>query len=108
VSLHQLFEQYQKDVQFLMIYIREAHPKDGWYFGNGLVGKMVRTFSPGVSTEIYDPKTIEERRGVARECAQTLRYGIGTYVDEIDDAVNQAYAAMPTRLYLIGLDGCVL
>ena len=108
MSLRQLYEQYHKDVQFLMIYIREAHPKDGWWFGDGVMGKMVRTFSPGVSTEVYDPKTIEERRGVARQCAQTLGYGIGTYVDEIDDPVSQAYAAMPTRLYLIGLDGRVV
>jgi hypothetical protein len=25
----------------------------------------------------------------------------------MDDAVNKAYAAMPTRLYLVDLDGCV-
>jgi hypothetical protein len=25
----------------------------------------------------------------------------------MDDAVNQAYAAMPTRLYLVGVDGQV-
>ena len=28
-------------------------------------------------------------------------------VDEMDDAVAKAYAAMPERLYLIGLDGKV-
>ena len=30
------------------------------------------------------------------------------YVDEMDDAVNEAYAAKPTRLYLTGLDGRVV
>ena len=29
-------------------------------------------------------------------------------VDEMDDAVNKAYAAFPTRLYLVGLDGRVV
>jgi hypothetical protein len=29
-------------------------------------------------------------------------------VDDIDDAVNKAYAAWPTRLYLVGLDGRVV
>jgi hypothetical protein len=33
---------------------------------------------------------------------------VRTYVDEMDDAVNNAYAAWPTRLYLIGLDGRVV
>ncbi len=37
-----------------------------------------------------------------------LQYGIRTYVDEMDDAVNEAYAATPTRLYLIGIDGRVV
>jgi hypothetical protein len=34
--------------------------------------------------------------------------GIRTYVDEMDANVNKTYAAMPTRLYLIGLDGRVV
>ncbi len=58
--------------------------------------------------EHYDPKTIEERRAVAGECESALQYGIHTYVDEMDDRVNQAYAAWPTRFYLIGLDGRVI
>ena len=33
---------------------------------------------------------------------------IRTYVDEMDDRVNRAYAAWPTRFYLIGLDGKVV
>jgi hypothetical protein len=55
--------------------------------------------------EHYDPQTIEERRAVAGECAAALAYGVRTYVDDMDDYVNNAYAAWPTRLYLVGLDG---
>lgn len=58
--------------------------------------------------EHYDPQTIEERRAVAGECETALQYGVHTYVDEMDDAVNRAYAAWPTRLYLVGLDGKVV
>lgn len=58
--------------------------------------------------EHYDPKTIEERRAVAGECQTALQYGIRTYVDEMDDRVNDIYAAWPTRLYLVGLDGKVV
>ena len=56
----------------------------------------------------YDPKTIEERRAVAGQCEESLNYGVRTYVDEMDDAVNKAYAAFPTRLYLVGLDGRIV
>ena len=60
------------------------------------------------ATNVYDPQSIEERRGVAGQCETALQYGIKTYVDDMDDTVNQAYAAWPTRLYLIGLDGRVV
>ena len=60
------------------------------------------------ATDVADPKNMETRRQVAAECETTLKYGIRTYVDEIDDRVNKAYAALPTRLYLIGLDGHVV
>jgi hypothetical protein len=65
-------------------------------------------FEPKVSVDHYDPKTIEERRQVAGECREALKYGVRTYVDEMDDRVNKTYAAWPTRLYLVGLDGRVV
>jgi hypothetical protein len=58
--------------------------------------------------EHYDPQTIEERRVVAGECEEALQFGVRTLVDEMDDKVNIAYAAWPTRLYLVGLEGKVL
>ena len=93
MSLRDLYEQYGDRVQFLVIYIREAHPTDGWYVGNH---------------NIHDPKTIEERRHVAGTCEVAMQHGIRTYVDEMDDAIMKAYAAWPDRLYLIGLDGRVV
>ena len=69
---------------------------------------MLKRAIPKTATDIDDPKTIEERRAVARQCEQTLQYGMRTYVDEMDDAVSKAYAAKPTRLYLVGLDGQVV
>ena len=108
MGIQQLYEQYHEHVQFLSIYIREAHPKDKWWLGGRLTGKLFRTYAPKVSMEHYDPKTIEERRAIAGECETALQYGIRTYIDEMDDYVNQAYAAWPTRLYLVGLDGKVV
>ena len=90
-----------------MVYIREAHPVDGWWFGDRLVSKLIRRFAPDTSFDTYDPKTVQERRLVASQCEETLQYGIPTVVDEIDDRTNQSYAALPTRLYLVGLDGKV-
>ena len=90
-----------------MVYIRESHPVDGWWFGKGLPGLMMKFYAPKVAMDVYDPKTIEERRAVAGQCETALQYGIHTYVDDMNDTVSKAYAALPTRLYLVGLDGRV-
>lgn len=105
MSLNDLYRAYHDRVQFLMIYIREAHPVDGWWLGDGIVAKFMSRGGFRAATDVYDPQAIEERRVVAGRCQDTLQYGIRTYVDEMDDRVNKAYGASPTRLYLIGLDG---
>jgi hypothetical protein len=108
VRLRDLYERYQDQVQFLVIYIREAHPIDGWWLGGGLPGLYLKLSGSRAATDVYDPKTIEERRSVAGRCEAALEYGIPTLVDEMDDSVSKAYAGWPTRLYLIGLDGRVV
>jgi len=110
VGIQEIYEQYHQEVQFLNIYIREAHPIDGWWLGRRLTKTIIQKVFPypRASMEHYDPKTIEERRAVAGECETALQFGVHTYVDEMDDRVNRAYAAWPTRFYLIGLDGKVV
>lgn len=108
MSLRNLYRKYHDRVQFLSIYIREAHPKDGWWLGGGITGRLLKMRNSKAATDIYDPMSIEERQEVAKRCENTLQYDIPTYVDEMDDAVNKAYAAYPTRLYLIGLEGRVV
>ncbi len=107
MSLHDLYERYHDRVQFIVIYIREAHPIDGWWLGGGVFGLVMKVQRSKAATDVYDPKTMEERRKVAARCESELKYEIPTLVDDIDDSVNRAYAAMPTRLYLIGTDGRV-
>ena len=94
-------------MEFLNIYIREAHPVDGWWLGWGPFKWMMKLMRSRAATDVYDPQTIEERRAVAGRCETALQYGIRTYVDEMDDQVNLAYVGWPTRLYLIGTDGRV-
>jgi hypothetical protein len=51
---------------------------------------------------------MSERRRVAQRCKTALDYDIPILVDDIDDPVNKAYAALPTRLYLIDSDGRIV
>lgn len=68
---------------------------------------LLRLRKTKAAKDLYDPKTVVERRQVAARCESELKYEIPTLVDDMDDSVNSAYAAMPTRLYLIGIDGRV-
>lgn len=58
--------------------------------------------------EIEDPVTYEERRELAVFSSDALGLTIPAVVDELDDAVSQAYQGWPERLYLIDVDGKVL
>lgn len=78
-----------------MIYIREAHPSDGW----------VAPANTRAGIEVKDPKTHSERTDVAKRACSTLKIKIPCLVDDVDDAVNRAYAAWPDRLYIVDTAG---
>jgi len=54
---------------------------------------------------VHEPKTEDEREGVASTCAANLRLRLPMVVDGVDNAVASAYGGWPDRLYLIGKDG---
>jgi hypothetical protein len=82
-------------VQFLVVYIREAHPEEGWI--------LPENRRSGVA--VNEPRTDEERRTVASTCAVDLRMRMPMVVDGVDNAVASAYGGWPDRLYLVGRDG---
>ena len=93
----ELCKRYQDRATFLAVYVREAHPTDGW--------RMESNDSVGV--ELAQPATYDERVAVAQRCQATLKYSMPLVVDEINDPVGNAYSGMPARLYLIDADGKV-
>ncbi len=48
---------------------------------------------------------MDERVEVGQTCMLKLALELPALVDEMDDAVAAAYAAMPERLYLVGRGG---
>src|SRR5262245_49249214 len=90
-------QRYGDRVDFLAIYVREAHPVDGWRMSsNDDVGICIR-----------QPRNQGERLSVARSCGNLLKISMPLVVDELDDRVGQAYSGMPDRLYLIDRAGRV-
>ncbi len=91
-ALHEQWERYRDRVDFVVVYIREAHPEDGW----------VVSMNRDEDIAFDDPTTTEERTEAAASCAIGLRIRMPVVVDEIDDALARAYGALPDRLYLVG------
>ena len=57
---------------------------------------------------VEDPISLSERQQVARVCMTKLALKpMPALVDDVDDTVNDAYAAWPDRMYLIAKDGTI-
>ena len=89
---------YGDKVKFLGVYVREAHPSDGWRMGSN--------DKNGVT--LPQPKTTKERTGVATQCVKNLKMTMPLLVDEVNDTVGHAYSGMPSRLVLIDTKGKVV
>ena len=92
-----MWREYGDQVQFFVVYIREAHALDSFLPKGG-----------GDDPILEDPTTLAERRTVARRCLTALELEpLPALVDTLDDAVNRAYDAWPDRLFLVGRDGLI-
>ena len=90
-----MYATYKNDVQFFVVYIKEAHALDSAWPMSGRGHPLVQ-----------EPVTWKERQKIAKQCTTALELAhMPTLVDEIDDGVAVAYQAAPDRLYLVGRDG---
>ena len=87
-----------ESVEFLVVYIQEAHPTDGW--------QVDINVTEGV--EFAQPTTHDEREHVAEACSVDIDLDIRTVIDDMDNSTDRAYSALPDRLYLIGTDGNIV
>lgn len=88
---------YKDRAHFVMVYVREAHPLDGW--------KMESNARVGVA--VKQPATVAERAAVCELFRKRLKPGLPVVVDGIDDPTGNAYSGMPARLYVIDPSGKV-
>ena len=96
--MERLNSQYKDRMGFFLVYVQEAHPTDGWQVDSN------------VQDEVYyrQHQSYDEREEVAQSCTIDLHISIPTVVEEMDNAIDEAYGAAPERLYLIGKDGRVV
>ena len=110
MSLKDVYKKFHEEVEFITVYVREAHPSDKWWLGETRTQRAIMDWTDArVRTDVVDPTTMAERRTVASACQETLLDGeMPLYVDTIDDRVSTMYTGKPTRIYLIGQDGRVV
>jgi hypothetical protein len=77
------------------VYVREAHPSDGW--------AMPQNARAGI--HVATPVTLAEREKIAMECGAALDLKIPIILDDMDDAVEKAYAGWPDRIYIVDREG---
>lgn len=98
MRLNELYARYKDQVHFYIIYIREAHPAQGWQVPNNLIEDI-----------IYDePATDDERTEVAAACQIDLGLEMPILIDSIDNDIDKKYVGLPMRQFLIDADGKIV
>jgi len=95
--MERLYSQFKDRIEFFVVYVQEAHPTDGWQVESNIKDDVF----------YRQHQSLYEREEAARSCTIGLHISIPTLVEEMDNAIDEAYGAAPERLYLIGKDGRV-
>lgn len=96
-DLEAIHQRYKNDATFLMVYVREAHPSDGW----------IMESNTRMGVKVAQPKTFDERVKVCDQFCQKLKPAMPVVVDEIEDLAGNLYSGMPGRYYVIDPHGKV-
>jgi len=84
-ALNAIAEKYAGDVDFVMIYIREAHASDVWPLGNFY--------------DIKNHQTIEDRKEAAKKLIEKgLKFPV--LLDSMNGQFDSNYAVWPERYYI--------
>jgi hypothetical protein len=98
VRLNELYANYKDQVQFYIIYIREAHPQNGWQVPNNLIEDIL----------FDEPTTDAERTEAASSCQIAMDLHMPMLIDSIENDIDKNYVGLPMRQFLIDADGKIV
>mmetsp|Transcript_45056 Transcript_45056/g.68951 ORF Transcript_45056/g.68951 Transcript_45056/m.68951 type:complete len:141 (+) Transcript_45056:529-951(+) len=78
-------EEFGAEVDFLMVYIREAHASDQWPLGN--------------IVSIEQHKDLQSRIAAAKNLEENFDFKMKIVVDNMDNQFNKQFLAWPERYY---------
>lgn len=95
-SIHSISDEFTTyAVDFLTVYILEAHAEDEWPISSA-------RYSPnGQPVRFNQHKTLEERIEAARKFQQDFDYRVQMCVDPIENPFEKAYAPWPIRFFIV-------
>ena len=96
-----MYKAYKDKVEFLLIYIREAHPSRSSPSGRPTPNRYSRV-------HITQHKNIEERIVAATKCVQGLKISLPTLIDDMAGAFQRKYGGFPAGTTIVDLEGKVL
>ena len=100
-ELKRLSQAYRDRVDFVLVYIREAHA-DG-----GTEAEWQSTINQREGIDLRPAANLPEKKEHADFCLRRLDLPWTAIVDGMDAPAEIAYKAWPSRLYLVGRDGRV-
>lgn len=97
-EIEKIREDFQDQVELVLVYIKEAHPGDEWQTDSNLESNVV----------FDQPKTFEARADLARTFVDRMEVETETFVDDIRNTAMACYAAWPERIYVIDRGGRIV
>jgi iodothyronine deiodinase-like protein len=94
----QMYNDYKDHVDFLTVYVREAHPTDEWQMKSNVKDDVCYA----------QPKTLEQRVAIAKDFTARFKFPLPFGIDDMSNAADNAYAAWPERLYVIDETGHIV
>jgi len=88
---------YGSRVNFLTVYVKEAHPEDEWQMDSNEKENVC----------YKQPKTLAERVAIANDFVKRFDYRTPLAVDPIDNRANALYAGWPERFYIVDERGVI-
>lgn len=95
--MEQLSRKYADKAAFLFVYIQEAHPAGGWQMESNVADGVVHN----------EPKSWDQRRGIAKTACTRLNLYVPVVVDNMDNTVDKLYAGWPERMFVVDRNGII-
>ena len=95
MRLNEIYDTYRTDIEFFLIYIREAHPADGWQTPQNLYDDVI----------FEAPESEDERAEIAGVCQVAQDIRLPMLLDGIDNDIENKYVSAPIRLFVIDREG---